>query len=323
MPGVDTPMLDAVRASCARAAGAATLVHIDHERLAAYAFTLLDPARPPDVADPAHVAAGDTVTTVAFVLVLDTVNFGSGWFPVLRKRPGMTGYHTVATALKERHDRDGPFTADGLLALTFAECAELFGQDPTGPAAELISLFATALHEFGRLVLTRYDGRFEHVVESAEHSADRLARTLAELPSFRDTAAHRSGEVSFYKRAQITPADLALALDGHGLGRFDDLDRLTAFADNLVPHVLRVDGVLRYDDELVSRIDAGELIPSGSPSEVEIRACAVHAVELMRARLAENGDAASSAALDNVLWNRGQDARYKAQPRHRTRTTAY
>ncbi len=48
----------------------------------------------------------------------------------------------------------------------------------------------------------------------------------------------------FYKRAQITPSDLALA----GVAEFDDLDRLTIFADNLVPHVLRVDGVLRYED---------------------------------------------------------------------------
>ncbi len=38
----------------------------------------------------------------------------------------------------------------------------------------------------------------------------------------------------FYKRAQIVASDLALA----GVARFADLDRLTIFADNLVPHVL-------------------------------------------------------------------------------------
>ena len=48
-------------------------------------------------------------------------------------------------------------------------------------------------------------------------------------------------DVGFWKRAQIVPNDLALA----GVAEFDDLDRLTIFADNLVPHVLRVDGVLR------------------------------------------------------------------------------
>ena len=71
------------------------------------------------------------------------------------------------------------------------------------------------------------------------------------MPFFRDAG--------FYKRAQIVASDLALA----GLAEFSDLDRLTIFADNLVPHVLRVDGVLRYHPDLAARIDAGELIPPG------------------------------------------------------------
>ena len=33
------------------------------------------------------------------MLVLDSINFGSGWFPTLRKRPGMSGYFTVASSL--------------------------------------------------------------------------------------------------------------------------------------------------------------------------------------------------------------------------------
>ena len=63
----------------------------------------------------------------------------------------------------------------------------------------------------------------------------------------------------FYKRAQIVANDFALA----GIAEFDDLDRLTIFADNLVPHVLRIDGVLRYDDQLAARIDRQELLPPG------------------------------------------------------------
>ena len=54
-------------------------------------------------------------------------------------------------------------------------------------------------------------------------------------------------DVPFYKRAQLTAADLSLAFDGKGLGSFEDLDQLTIFADNLVPHVLRVDKVLLYE----------------------------------------------------------------------------
>jgi hypothetical protein len=92
------------------------------------------------------------------------------------------------------------------------------------------------------------------------------------------------------------------------------------FADNLVPHVLRLDEVLWFDPELVARIEAGELIEHGSPEEVEIRACAVEAVERI---VAARGGELTAAAVDQLLWTRGQGPRYKARPRHRSRCTAY
>ena len=67
------------------------------------------------------------------------------------------------------------------------------------------------------------------------------------------------------------PNDLALA----GVAQFADLDRLTIFADNLVPHVLRVDGVLRYEPGLAALIDSERLLPAGE-AEREIRAYALH-----------------------------------------------
>ena len=137
-------------------------------------------------------------------------------------------------------------------------------------------------------------------------SAERLASMLAAG----NAVLRRRG---FWKRAQIAPNDLALA----GVAEFPDLDRLTIFADNLVPHVLRVDGVLRYEPALAARIDAGELLPPGE-EEREIRGCAVHACELLSERLGM-----PARLLDAALWNRGQAPRYKAVPRHRTRTVFY
>ena len=91
------------------------------------------------------------------------------------------------------------------------------------------------------------------------------------------------------------------------------------FADNLVPHVLRLDGVLDFDPELVARIDREELIAHGSREEIEIRACAVHAVEAIV--IARPGSRA--ADVDQTLWERGGGRAYKARPRHRSRCTAY
>jgi hypothetical protein len=120
--------------------------------------------------------------------------------------------------------------------------------------------------------------------------------------------------VPFYKRAQIAAADLNRA----GVVVLHEEDRLTAFADNLVPHVLRLDRVLDLDPGLEARIDAGELLVHGSAEEVELRACAVHAIELLAA-----ASPLSPAQIDAALWNRGRDRRYKSVPRPRSRNTAY
>ncbi len=107
------------------------------------------------------------------------------------------------------------------------------------------------------------------------------------------------------------------------MGDLEDLESLTLCADNQVPHVLRVDGILRYDPSLVRHIEAGNLIPAQSTEEVEIRACAIHAGELIVAEMRRAGRDVNAIALDYFLWNRGLGPRYKAQPAHLTRTIFY
>lgn len=85
-----------------------------------------------------------------------------------------------------------------------------------------------------------------------------------------------------------------------------------------MPHVLRVDGVLRLEATLGERIEAEELLVHGSPEEVELRSCTVHAIELLAA-----ASGLAAAEIDGVLWNRGRAPRYKSVPRPRSRNTAY
>ena len=301
-------LLDEVRAHAAAVAGSARFVSIDHARLEAYATSLpLAQARAPGL-DPATHYLGEPDGTLAYVVTLDAINFGSGYFPHLRKRAGLSGYFTVASSLKDLFETHGPLSAAELQATTPADCARVFGQSLDDPAiAELMTLFARALNDLGGYVARRFDASFRQLVDAADGSAENLATLLAEMPFYADRG--------FYKRAQLTAADLATA----GVADFSDLDRLTIFADNLVPHVLRVDGVLRYAPGLLERINREELIPAGAAEEQEIRACALHAVELIRAVVGS----VTSMQLDYLLWNRGQQPAYKAQPRHRTRTVFY
>lgn len=312
-------MFAEIRQACALVAEKARFIRFEPATLDAYAERLLGNALEPHY-DAEHHLTGDPEAVLAFNLTLDAVNFGSGYFPHLHKRPGMSGYFTVATALKEHFERYGPLSAAELLELTPERTARVFAQDLADPVrAELMRSFTEALQQFGSYLSERFGGSFVRLVESAEGSAERLAELLAEMPYFQDVSEYNGLDVPLYKRAQIAASDLALAFGGQGWGAFGDLNKLTIFADNLVPHVLRVDGVLRYEERLGSRIDAGELIPAGSPEEVEIRAVALHAVELLAERL----PGVTPRDLDVYLWNRGQGAAYKAAPRHRTRTVFY
>ncbi|MGY4720300.1 queuosine salvage family protein [Naumannella huperziae] len=333
-PGADP--LARVRADCAAVAAGARHVRIVDDALGEYAAALpiAEGARPAFDAD--HHYRGGEPDTVLAVLCLDAINFGSGWFPRLTKRPGMSGYFTVASSLKDWFGAGTPDAAE-LAALTADRVAEILGQSDNADVAELMSFFARALNELGTELTANWAGDGRALVAAAGRSAARLVGLLAAMPMFRDVATWRGPDgrerpVHLWKRAQLTAVDLSLALDGvpgrdgapSDLGRFDDLDRLTIFADNLVPHVLRTDGLLAYDDELAAAIDAGADIPAGSAPEVELRACAVHAVELLAAELNRGpGRRVSAADLDYLLWNRGQEPAYRSRPRHRTRTTRY
>jgi len=312
---------DASRAVAERA----EFVRIDHSVLKKYALAIPAAEMAAQKLDPSRHFLDRGADTAAFIVTLDTVNFGSGWFPHLKKRAGLSGYFTIASALNDLFRAEGPLTASRLADLNGAECASILGQDPESPLAyELMQRFATALNDLGRLLIDSYRGSFTALIESAGDSAERLVQLLSAMPFFDDVAQYRDQRVPFYKRAQLTAADLALAFDGRGWGRFDDLGELTIFADNLVPHVLHIDGVLRYNPDLAARIDREELIPAGSVEEVEIRAGALHAVELMAAELSGAGRPATAMSIDFLLWNRGQSPLYKlAKPRHRTRTVFY
>jgi hypothetical protein len=264
------------------------------------ALERLDPGPPPELDPVRHYLEGPAHDVAGYLLVLDAINFGSGWFPTLRKRSDSSGYFTVAWSLADRWRAGGGWGNAELRAMRTEEVADTLGQSRDH---ELMSLFAQALRELGRFLGGR--GALD-LVADARRSAQRLARTLADGMAMW----HDAG---FYKRAQIAGSDLALG----GVAEFDDIDELTIFADNLVPHVLRCEGVLVYDADLAARLESGRLLPAGR-EEREIRACAVHACAQIARRTGM-----TERDLDNALWYRGQSPEYKARPRHRTRTVFY
>ena len=283
-----------VRRHCAAIAASARWVRIETPAsVPASGLAGLDPT--------IHLLDAPREHVARYVLVMDAINFGSGWFPTLRPY-GEPATDAIARRLTEHaRRRGGCWTTAELRALDPRGVARVLDQDP---GHELMVLYARALNQLGTWLGDR--GALD-AVAAARGSADRFAASLAGgMPFFDDRG--------FYKRAQITANDLVLA----GVASFADIDRLTVFADNLIPHVLRLDGVLRYAPELAEAIDAGRLLPAGGRQECEIRACAVHACELLARRAG-----VPPRTLDNWLWNRGSRRPYNERPAHLSRTVFY
>lgn len=290
---------DEVRAHAAQVVEGARWVRIDHERLAAvdhWRDEVPEPALDPE----RHFLEGAPDDVARYLLTLTTINFGSGWFPTLDKEPGMSGYFTVASRLADRFRAMGPWSNEQLRELSTIEVADTLGQRPDH---ELMSLFSQALRQLGRFLGERTPLQ---LVAEAGGSAEKLARIVSGGMSMWN-------DRGFYKRAQILSSDLALG----GVATFSDLDQQTIYADNLVPHVLRCEGILVYDAALAETIDTEQVLMN-SAAEREIRASAVHVCALLRERLGR-----TERDLDMWLWNRGQRPEFKARPRHRARTVFY
>jgi hypothetical protein len=305
-----THISNQVRAACERVAGRARSVGITETAIETYAVEIGEASPPPA---PGPAIGEDRESRAAFVISLDAINFGSGWWPTIRKREGLSGYSTIEAGLAERFRDEGPWSAEELTRLVATDLATVTGQDADHP---LMEQYAASLRDVGVHLLAEHRGSFSALVDDAEGSALALADLLVGWDAFADVSSYDGEAVPFFKRAQIAAADI----ERMGVAELRDVERLTAFADNLVPHVLRVDGVLRLDPELERKIDAEELLAHGSPEEVELRACAVHAVELLADSLDRR---LSPAQIDAMLWSRGRAPRYKSRPRPRSRNTAY
>jgi hypothetical protein len=288
------PIPEQVRRHCAAVAARARWVRIDSGATTPAGGTArLDPEE--------HFLEGRPEDVARYVLILDAVNFGSGWFPTLRGGDAWTATARISRRLTDEVRRRGaPWTPTEMRALDAGTVARVLDEEAGHP---LMALYAQALNQLGRFLGNR--GALD-VVDAAGGSAARLAAALAAgMPFFDDPG--------FFKRAQITANDLVLA----GVARFADVDHLTVFADNLVPHVLRLDGVLVYEEQLAARVARALPLPPGGEMEREVRACAVHACEGLARRLG-----VPPRVLDNWLWNRGQRTHHRARP-HLTRTVFY
>ncbi|CAA6662979.1 unnamed protein product [Spirodela intermedia] len=227
--------------------------------------------------------------TVQYLFVLDALNFC--FWP-----DKDLNYDHLALGLRDALWNDGSaLDADRLQKYTVAR--------PLPLEEERVRL----LHEVGNVLEKRFEGKAANLVEACGKSAMTLVSLIAQnFPGFRDHSLYKGRQIFLYKRAQIFAADLWGAFKGQGYGHFHDVSSITIFADYIVPAALRQLGVLMYSAKLSDAIDTQKEILSGSEEEVELRACTIHAVELMREQMKlQFGKQVLSIDIDLWLWSWG------------------
>jgi hypothetical protein len=201
-------------------------------------------------------------------------------------------------------------------------------------------------------LIQKFNGDFTNCVQQAHHSAQNLIQLVIKefQDLFEDTVEYKGCKVFLYKRVQILVADIWACFEGEGLGRFDDIDTITMFADYRVPQGLLFHKLLVYSDQLISTLKQHQqhheskdsnplhnekyMLQRGDPMEVEIRGCSIHAVELLVKEInkyikkephAYRHSRINAIIVDFYLWDLAKETEEEMNhiPIHRTRSIYY
>ncbi|KAI1432143.1 hypothetical protein GGR50DRAFT_689183 [Xylaria sp. CBS 124048] len=278
---------------------------------------------------------------VSFIFTMDLLNF-SFWssrpegerFAVFYRDKTWTGYWSLVASLQRALEEDIPIT-DPHFWVNEEECnldclRHVF-RSSTDEEIPLIEARLDCLREAGQVLYEKYDCSFTKCIEAANGSAAALVNLLAEdFSCFRDEFPYggRRKPVRFLKRAQILVADVWACFNGESYGAFRDIDKITMFADYRVPQILATLGCIGYSPPLQALIGRKEIIESGSNYEMQLRACSIWCVELLKREIKRQHPEAKVNAIliDFFLYDtmKAMEADGKeTMPHHCTRSIWY
>ncbi|KAI6381460.1 hypothetical protein MCOR25_001156 [Pyricularia grisea] len=281
--------------------------------------------------------------TVAFIFTMDLLNF-SFWselpddkrFAIDYRGKKWTGYWSLVAALQRALEEGIPITSSDFWQ-SEDECdLEVLKQVFRSATDEEMPLLAerlSCLREAGQVLYEKYSCSAANIIKAADGSAARFVNILArDFSCFRDEHKLPGGRrkpVRILKRAQILAADLWACFQGEGpYGSFRDIDKITMFADYRVPQILCSLGCIGYSPPLDVAIKEKRLLEVGGVWEMQLRACSIWCVELLRREIQRtHPDAKVNAILiDFFLYDTMKEKEASGQetvPHHRTRSIWY
>jgi hypothetical protein len=258
-----------------------------------------------------------------FIVVFNAISFsywGNPYWNVKYKEKLYTrgSWSLVASIFRAMNEGKDILNPAYLSTISKKELSEVLRGNVKIP---LLSERVKILNEIGSVLIQKFNGQFLSVLQKSGNDAINLLNLiLEEFPSFQDFAYYKSEKVFFQKRAQALVEGIYSIFQGKRYGELKNIDSLTALADYIIPNLLRKLGIMEYSKKLIKKIDNKELLEKGSQEEVEIRACTIWSIELIKRELEAQNIQVSVLNINDYLWSSGGNIK---TPFHQTRTTAY
>jgi hypothetical protein len=182
--------------------------------------------------------------------------------------------------------------------------------------------------QVGAVLAEKYNGRFHNFVKSCpprlyDNGAGLIDRLVKEFPRFNDVSPYDGQTIKFYKLPQLGIWFVYSELRSGGRFPLEDMDRMTAFADYIVPVALRLLGITSYSAELEHAINSYQMIARDSRQEVEVRAHCIYATALLCEevnKIRPKDQQIIIPQIDARLWTHYHTTWW---PHHLTRTIMY
>jgi hypothetical protein len=274
----------------------------------------------------------DPEQAIDFILVSTTINFAFTDFTThVPFQVDYNGQHwwdadAMVACMKRALDNSVPFLeGDYLRRVTRGDLEQVFRGNIELP---LLDERVEILRSVGEVLTSRYGGHFHNFVGAAsprlyDGGKGLLEKLVNEFPRFKDVSTYQGREVKIYKLAQLGIWILYASLARSGGFRLEDPEKLTAFADYILPVALRVMNIFSYSPALGKAIHTHQLIPRDSLEEIEIRAHTIYATALLTEEVNQRRPADQQVIIPQIdarLWTH-----YHATfvPHHLTRTIMY
>ncbi len=326
---IGSPVLDSVR----YAVESSRSVQTHYDKIVEVASWMAYEELPmPEFTLPFGVGQKDADEAIDFVMVADSIDTAFTDFTRHEKfQVDYVGQHwsdsdAEFACIKRAVDDGVPFLDGGYLAkMTRADLNKIFEGNIEMP---MLDEKLEVLHQVGALLAENYDGRFHNFVKSCspklyDNGNGLIDRLVKEFPRFNDVSMLDGHEIKFYKLAQLGVWMLYATLHGQGKFRLDDPQKMTAFADYIVPLALRLHGITSYSEKLEKAINTHELIPRDSRWEIEIRAHCIYATAVLTEEINKRRPANLQVIIPQIdarFWTHFHTTTW---PHHLTQTIMY